>query len=297
MQANTTRNPALQPPRISDGDRLGMTFFLAACLHGILILGITFSMAPRANENPPALDIILVQTSSPAETEDADFLAQVTQQGGGDSEENIRPQDLFTAPNLTDNPGLALQTADKQVNRQQRQEQQQLLVARKSEQRINNDRDIEFEDQEQQLNQDNAAEAAHAARMAQEINSRIETAASSGKAKYLNSSTREFAPARYMRHWINRVERIGNLNYPDQARREQLSGTLILNVVIDAEGQLLRTDLRRSSGHRVLDDAARRIVSLASPFEPFPEKLKSETDIIHITRSWEFSTANQLKTR
>lgn len=86
----------------------------------------------------------------------------------------------------------------------------------------------------------------------------------------MNSSTKEFVPARYMREWINRVERIGNLNYPDQARRDQLSGTLILDVAINAKGELISIDLRQSSGHKVLDDAARRIVNLAAPLRPSP---------------------------
>ena len=99
-----------------------------------------------------------------------------------------------------------------------------------------------------------------------------------------------------MHSWINRVERIGNLNYPDQARRAKLNGTLILDVVIDANGKLVKTDLRRSSGHQLLDDAAMRIVQLAAPFSPFPKKLKEVADVIHITRSWEFLNSNQIRT-
>jgi len=100
-----------------------------------------------------------------------------------------------------------------------------------------------------------------------------------------------------MRDWINRVERIGNLNYPDQARRKKLSGTLILDVVISADGKLLKTDLRQSSGHQILDDAAKRIVKLAAPFSVFPKKLRKEADVIHITRSWEFLNNSSIRTR
>ena len=100
-----------------------------------------------------------------------------------------------------------------------------------------------------------------------------------------------------MREWINRVERIGNLNYPDQARRQKLSGTLILDVVINADSELVKTDLRQSSGHKILDDAAIRIVKLAAPFSAFPEKLRQEADVIHITRSWEFYNNSSIRTR
>ena len=101
----------------------------------------------------------------------------------------------------------------------------------------------------------------------------------------------------YMREWIDRVERVGNLNYPDQARRQKLSGTLILDVTINAEGELVKTDLRQSSGHQVLDDAAKRIVKLAAPFSAFPQKLRKEADVIHITRSWEFLNNSSIRTR
>ena len=135
-----------------------------------------------------------------------------------------------------------------------------------------------------------------AARLAQEISNIIENRSERPKVKYMNTSTKEFIPARYMREWINRVERVGNLNYPDQARRQKLSGTLILDVVINSDGELVNIDLRQSSGHKLLDDAAKRIVKLAAPYSPFPAKLKQEADIIHITRSWEFMSNSQLKT-
>ena len=298
LERNPKRSQAQPPdsPAIGDGDRLSMTFFLAAVLHGILILGVTFSLAPQADENPPALDIILVQTSTPAESEDAKFLAQVSQQGGGDSTENIRPQDLFTAPHLTAQPGMALQTSKQTVAHRKAVEQQQLLLASTSDYQISSDEVIEHTDKQENNITETTQQNAQTARLAQELNTRIETGSSADKVKFLNSSTKEFAPARYMREWINHVERIGNLNYPDQARRNKLSGTLILDVVISADGKLVKTDLRRSSGHKVLDDAARRIVRLAAPYSPFPSKLKKQADVIHITRSWEFLSNNQLKT-
>nr|MDA3869671.1 TonB family protein [Gammaproteobacteria bacterium] len=145
--------------------------------------------------------------------------------------------------------------------------------------------------------QRNTTKKAQTARLIQEVSNVIEHEIERPKVKYMNSSTKEFVPARYMREWINRVERIGNLNYPDQARRNQLSGTLILDVTINAKGELLNIDLRQSSGHKVLDDAARRIVNLAAPFSPFPDKLKQEADVLHITRSWEFINNSQFKTQ
>jgi periplasmic protein TonB len=84
-----------------------------------------------------------------------------------------------------------------------------------------------------------------------------------------------------------RVERVGNLNYPDEARRRSLDGNLVLTVAIRRDGSLERIDIIKSSGQPVLDDAARRIVEIAAPFPPIPPS-EDEVDILHITRTWQF---------
>lgn len=282
------------PPRITDNDRLGMTLFLATVFHGIVILGITFGMSPEDTDTAPALDIILVQTQTPSENDDAQYLAQVSQKGGGEQESKHRPSELFTAPSLSEQLGVSM--ANPQQRRSVRQpEEVAMLQQQQSEFSIQTETEAQNPDEQTRLDPHDSNLNSTSARLAQELSERIEHKSDQSRTKYLNSSTREFVPARYMREWINRVERIGNLNYPDQARRQNLSGTLILDVVINADGQLLKTDLRRSSGHQVLDDAAKRIVRLAAPYAPFPEKLRKEADIIHITRSWEF-TSNSIRT-
>jgi len=266
---------------ITDTDRFGMTFFLAAIFHGIVILGITFTVAPPADsKTAPTLDIILVQTQAPVdieESDDVDYLAQVSQLGGGDAEE-------------------ATQTSEQQVQKQKHIEQQTLLTQQDAEYAINTEETPVNAEDTTTVDETNVSENSRSAQAA-EISDIIEKQASTGRTKYLNSSTKEFTPAEYMRSWINRVERVGNLNYPDQARRKKLNGTLILDVVINADGELVKTDLRQSSGHQVLDDAAKRIVKLAAPYPPFSEKLRDEADVIHITRSWEFLNNSSIRTR
>ncbi len=290
-------NYPARPPKITANDRLGMTFFLAALLHGMLILGITFSSAPvEENKTPPTLDIILVQTQNPSEAKDAKYLAQISQQGGGNSETKSRPRDLFTAPTVAKTPGQSLQPPQ-QASRQQQTEAVAILHQQQSSYSIDTRKQQAKPDDVSLQKQRNTTKKTETARLIQEISNIIEQEIERPKVKYMNSSTKEFVPARYMREWINRVERIGNLNYPDQARRDRLSGTLILDVAINAKGELLSIDLRQSSGHKVLDDAARRIVNLAAPFSPFPDKLKQEADVLHITRSWEFINNSQFKTQ
>jgi len=284
-------------PEITDNDRFGLTFLLAAIFHGIVILGITFTfVAPADSETSPALDIILLQTQTPSEVEQADYLAQVSQQGGGNSDEKLRRQDLFSAPTLAKNPGLAMQTRQPQQAQQKQSQQLALLHQQDSAYFIQQPDENNSTEKTKKEDIAEIVEAMQAARLAVEISDNIEERSKKNNIKFLNSSTQEFAPAKYMRDWIDKVERIGNLNYPDSARRKNLNGTLILDVVINAKGELIKTDLRHSSGHQILDDAAKRIVKLAAPFAAFPDKLRKQADLIHITRSWEFLNSNGLRT-
>ncbi len=283
--------------KITDKDRFGMTFFLATIFHGIVILGVTFSVSPPADsKTSPTLDIILVQTKSPDEVEKADYLAQVTQKGGGNAEKKARPRELFSAATLSNKSGIEKQNSQQQQRKQKQNEQLALLTQSSAEYAIASKKNPAKAEDEHTLDQTNTSKNTQTAKLAAEISNTIEQQASIERTKYLNSSTKAFTPARYMRQWVDRVERVGNLNYPDQARRQQLSGTLILDVVINANGELIKTDLRQSSGHQILDDAAKRIVRLAAPYAAFPKKLRAEADVIHITRSWEFLNSG-LRTR
>ena len=264
----------------------------------MVILGVTFSVSPPADsKTAPALDIILVQTKSPEEDDKADYLAQVSQKGGGDAEQKARPREQFSAPTLSDKPGIAKQTSVQQVQKQKQNEQLALVTQNDAEFAIDTEKTPENAEDDTIVDNSNTRQNSQTARLAAEISHSLEQQASIERTKYLNSSTKAFGPAKYMRQWIDRVERVGNLNYPDQARRNKLSGTLILDVVINADGELVKTDLRQSSGHQVLDDAAKRIVKLAAPYSAFPDNLRAEADVIHITRSWEFMNNSSLRTR
>lgn len=112
--------------------------------------------------------------------------------------------------------------------------------------------------------------------------------------KKLTASTREYKYASYLDAWVKKVERIGNLNYPDEARRNKLFGNLILHVALLADGSVKEINVKKSSGYKLLDDAAIRIVRLSEPFAAFPPNIRQETDIIDIIRTWQFRNNNQL---
>jgi len=289
----TRRTPV--PPQVTSSDRLGMTIFFALLFHGIVILGITFVSAPSAKQKiPPSLDVILVNTSNSETPDEADYLAQTSQDGGGNSEKKVRRTDLFSAPTLSKQPGMAQLLAVSQQTPVKKQESKKAFVTQNtSTHKVNSQKKQTSKEvlerilKPQQKNE-------RAARMAEELSLTLQEFAKKPKEKFLNSRTKEYIAASYMRGWIDKVERLGNADYPDAAIRAKLSGTLILDVVINADGTLKEINLRRSSGHQILDDAAKRIVKMSSPFAPFPTKLKNQADVIHITRSWEFQS-NQLK--
>ncbi|MGQ0656548.1 MAG: energy transducer TonB [Chromatiales bacterium] len=123
-----------------------------------------------------------------------------------------------------------------------------------------------------------------------EIAERMEAKAKRPRRKFISATTAEYKYAAYMEAWRQKVERIGNLNYPDEARRQRLSGSLILDVALNADGSISEITVRRPSGFSVLDDAAIRIVELAAPYAAFPEAFATEVDILHITRTWQFKS-------
>jgi protein TonB len=108
--------------------------------------------------------------------------------------------------------------------------------------------------------------------------------------------TDRYSADAYERAWQDKIERVGNMNYPEEARRKQLTGALMLTVAVNADGSIQQINVHRSSGHAELDDAAERIVRLASPFAPFPSQLKKDYDVLVITRTWRFFTDNRFST-
>lgn len=133
------------------------------------------------------------------------------------------------------------------------------------------------------------------ASLSAQIRQKLEAKAKRPRKKFISASTKEYKYASYMEAWRSKVERVGNLNYPDAARKQKLSGSLRLDVALNKDGSIEQITVLLSSGHKILDDAAIRIVELASPYSPFPDQIREETDILHIIRTWRFSSSNQFK--
>lgn len=130
-----------------------------------------------------------------------------------------------------------------------------------------------------------------------EIQSELKSDKHKVRHKYISVNTKDYKYAAYMEAWRAKVERIGNMNYPNKAREKELSGNLSLDVSLRQDGTVKEINIRRSSGHKVLDEAAIEIVKLAAPFAPFPNSIKKEVDILHVTRTWKFVNDQNFSTQ
>jgi len=140
---------------------------------------------------------------------------------------------------------------------------------------------------------DLARSALAMARLEAEISRMTEEYGKRPRRKFVGARVTEAVEAQYVEDWRQKVERVGNLNYPESARG-RLYGSLVMSVGIRADGSIDTLELHRSSGHPVLDQAAQRIVRLAAPYGVFPPALRRNVDILVITRTWTFTSADRL---
>lgn len=275
---------------IETGDRLSLTLLFATVVHAVLIFGVGFTDEDAPGSALPALDVILVQSATQEVPEKADFLANAAQTGGGTIDEAKRPTQVFSSPVPKPDDGVAPMPVRASAPDPTPAEvaPTPVLTQDKSTLRVNPVPPKE-ESQPRKLPRDEALieRSMQMARLASELDRQAQAYAKRPKRKFISANTREYAYANYMAAWVARVERVGNLNYPDEARRRNLEGSLVLTVAINKDGSLERIDIIKPSGHQVLDDAAQRIVELSAPFPPVPRS-EEEIDILHITRTWQF---------
>jgi len=283
-------------PGTSSADRFGVTLLFSLIAHGVFALGLTFEFekpAPRL----PSLDVILVQSANSEKPEKADFLAQATNSGGGDADKAHRPSAPLSSPIPKAIAGVAPVPLDNGAPRPTPPRDAELLTQKQSSFSVRTDAATpDNQPKPAVVERDIEQRKIEMARLAQEIQRESEQYAKRPKRKYISANTKEYEFAAYMRAWVARIERIGNLNYPDEARRQQLHGQLVLTVGLDRAGKIKSIDVIQSSGHKVLDDAAIRIVHLAEPFPALPED-KEKVDELYISRTWQFLPGDILRNR
>ncbi len=273
---------------------ISLATWISIALHSFILwgIGIGVSDASKASREK-ALDIILVNAKSERKPSQAQALAQANLDGGGNTDENRRAK--------TPLPATQQQTAGNDVQTMQRRvqelevQQQKILAQAKSLRTVPVGRTAsEQPTPSPSVSGVDLAESARAmARLEGEINKTTDDYNKRPRKKFIGTRAEEYRFAQYIENWRQKIERIGTLNYPEAARGK-LYGTLLLTVTIAADGSVMRVDINRSSGHKVLDDAARRIVQMASPYAPFPPDIRRDTDILEITRTWYFTQGDQL---
>ncbi len=265
----------------SSSEQLTFTIFIALILHLLLILGISF-VAPSNLQFQQARDVTLVLQSQPNDDPNADFLAQASSQASGDQE---RAEQL-TSEFSSELQSLRNQEVMEQGGRASTSEQELLIALTMLGEWLNDDDEVADLGDNPLADDPISQEIATLTALLAE---RTQAYARQPRITTISSvSAMRAREAEYLFNWQQRVERVGNANFPQQAVRQQLTGDVRLLVGIRADGQIEYIQMRASSGHALLDAAAQQIVRLSAPFAPLPSDM--DTDILEIIRTFRFRT-------
>lgn len=289
-------NPPADKPRISASDRLGFTLFLALTLHALVVLGVGFTQASSPQSNAlPSLDIILANSRSLEAVENPDYLAQVDQAGGGKADVKARPSAPISANTPLDQRGLADQARAELQKNQLSINQLYYISQLDSPNSINQLQQEKTQQSESQQSDQIDQQQSKIARLQAEIRKMTIDYAKRPKVVVLTASTKKAIEAGYLAAWVQRIESIGNLNYPAEARIKKIDGQLRMSVRLNAAGDILAVDITQSSGSSLLDEAAKRILRLAQPFPEFSPEMREQADQVVIIRTWNFNS-NRFRT-
>jgi protein TonB len=277
--------------QVSDFDRFSFTLFMALAVHAILVLGITFAPEPP-HSSAQTMEITLSQFDDEKAPEKADFLAQTSQQGSG-TEEEVRemttpqPADVSQpeVPRVQPEPPARTEP-------QPRQEEQVVQTESPSSQKVQQPEERTKPEEEPLPVREKKSLMERSLEIAS-LEARLDAqqqayARRPRVMRVTAASTLKSTNAWYVQNWVSKVTRVGNINYPTEARRAGVYGTLRMLVSLKKDGSIKEVVILQSSGSTLLDDAAIRIVRMASPFAPFPEEMRQEVDELEIIRTWSF---------
>lgn len=277
--------------QVSDFDRLSFTLFMALAVHAMVVLGITFAPEePRSSAQ--TMEITLSQFDDQEAPEKADFLAQTSQQGSGTEEE---VQEMTTPqPAEISQPEVAqVQPEPPSTTRPQPKEERPVVQTESpSSQKIQKPQEQTTPEEEPLPVREKKSLMERSLEIASlEARFDAQQRAYARKPRVMRvtaASTLKSTNAWYIQNWVSKVTRVGNINYPTEARRAGIYGTLRMLVSLKKDGTIKEVAILQSSGSTVLDDAAIRIVRMAAPFAPFPEEMRQEVDELEIIRTWSF---------
>jgi periplasmic protein TonB len=272
---------------------------LSILLHAVLLaVHFRFPDALRWKSANQPLEVVLVNAKTEEKPAHADALAQANLDRGGNTEQARRAKTPLpvTSPR---NPGKDLAEAQRRVRRLEERQRRLLAKASSARTRVVPETELKTpaEQPKPQVSGRDLADLSLAAMQLQaQIDRRIEEYQKRPRKKFIGARATEYRFAQYEEDWRQKIERIGTLNYPSEARGK-LYGSLRLTVTIRPDGSVQSMDLDRSSGLEVLDAAAFKIVRMASPFAPFPANIRRDTDLLVITRTWFFGPGDKIWTK
>lgn len=279
--------------------RLIVTLFISVSVHALL-LSMHFKGfdASKHKNTAPPLEVVLVNAKSARAPEKADALAQVNLDRGGNTDSDRRAKSPLPSKEINQVEREAQQARERVQALEQ--EAQRLLTQIKSQAKI----DQPLKNPTPVTDPGPIVDAAELVKKSMEM-ARLEAQIARETEQYnkrprrrsIGARTQEYRFARYVEDWRAKVERVGNLNYPEAARSQRIYGELVVTVHIKADGTLEDVEIARSSGQKILDAAAVRIVELAAPYASFPEDIRRDTDILSITRTWIFTREDQFASK
>ena len=292
--ANAAPLPLAEPSR--QGTRIALALLASAAIHGMVLSTQFVKVNPRLFEDPNLpMEVVLVNAKTADSPLNPDALAQVNLAGGGNTDEDRRLKSPLPA-SPTSQSGRSAEAA-LQARVADLEQQAKTLLSQ-----LKPDAPAIARPQPtppvpapptvdvSQLTSD----AREMAQLQARISQQWDEYQKRPKRAFVGANVREYAFARYVEDWVTKVERVGNVNYPEAARRQGIYGSLKLTVSIHADGRIEAVEVDRSSGSRLLDAAAIRIVELAAPYAAFPDDMRKKADILSITRTWTFTRSDQL---
>ena len=279
-------------------NRLSVAMGISLLLHLTLLFGVAFQFPqPNFDKIATSLEVVLVNNKTQTQPAKTELLAQDNLDGGGNTDVDRRAKTPF--PVLHKSKPLTDDRTTQQKIKQLELEAQELMTVLDNTQQIQQPSAQNNETEKKLITMDAAdllQRSLDIARLSAQIDQDHDNYQKRPKRKFVGARTREYRFARYVEDWRIKVERIGNLNYPEAARKGKLYGNLQLTVSIRADGSLESIEINRSSGEKILDEAAINIVKLSGQggFAPFPPNISKDTDILHITRTWVFAPSDRL---
>lgn len=278
-----------------ENDRIGVSAFSSFLIHLVVILGIGFTVPSLLPRDPlQVLEITLVHTKSNDAPKKADFLAQHNQDGGGNDKRSGIISSPIPVTEISDKDYRTINMPPPQKAANRKDEKTDLMTQKKARNKVYipviapEKKDEQVIPASASLMTDSTTQLERK-RLNSEIDRFWKKYQKKPRIKYLTARTREYRNAPYEAAWAAKVERIGNINYPEGARKYKLSGYLRLGIAINADGTIHTKKILKSSGHKLLDDAALRIVQIAAPYAPIPANIRANYDVLYIVRTFRFN--------